>query len=116
MRAAILCAVVSSALAQEQMHLSLTGRPNEIALDFVVHPAASTGVSVFLDSTAVPASCNTATINKYTAQFCTALFSGLAPNTKYTYKVSSSAKTSPECASARLATAQRLGYRCSCPL
>ena len=77
--------------AQEQLHLSLTGAANEVALDFVVHPANATQVAVTLNGAPVDADCTTATINAYTAQFCVALFSGLAPNTQYTYAVTSSA-------------------------
>ena len=92
MRAAILLA--TSALAQEQMHLSVTGTAHEMALDFVAS-ATATGVAVALDGAPVPADCVTATINEYTAQFCTALFTGLAPNTQHSYTVKSSAAVSP---------------------
>jgi hypothetical protein len=81
--------------AQEQLHLSLTGAANEVALDFVVHPANATQVAVTLNGAPVDADCTTATINAYTAQFCVALFSGLAPNTQYTYAVTSSAAARP---------------------
>jgi len=38
----------------------------------------------------VPSDCVTATLNGYRAQFCTALFTGLAPATSYSYSVKSS--------------------------
>jgi hypothetical protein len=52
--------------AQEQLHLSLTGVANEVALDFVVHPANATQVAVTLNGAPVSADCATATINSYT--------------------------------------------------
>ena len=52
--------------AQEQLHLSLTGVANEVALDFVVHPANATQVAVTLNGAPVSADCATATINAYT--------------------------------------------------
>ena len=91
----LLLGAIPAALAQEQLHLSLTGRDNEVALDFVIHPASATGVVVKLGASPIPTSCATATINKYTAQFCTALFTGLAPNSQYSYSVSSSVGATP---------------------
>lgn len=87
--------LVAAVAAQEQLHLSLTGRAGEMALDFVVHPATATGIRVTLDgSVDVPVNCKTATLNKYEAQFCMALFKGLAANSKHTYVASSSVATS----------------------
>lgn len=84
-------AALAAVSAQEQLHLSVTGRKGEMALDFVVHPATATGVTVKLDGVAVASDCKTATLNKYEAQWCTALFTGLAPNSVHTYAVTSSA-------------------------
>ncbi len=93
-RALASAALLALSSAQEQLHLSVTGRANEMALDFIVHPATATGISVKLGSVSVPTDCETATINGYTAQFCVALFTGLASNTAYSYIVSSSVNTS----------------------
>lgn len=90
MRASLVACAVGAA-AQEQMHLSVTGHANEMALDFVA-PANATDIAVTLvgRASAIPSDCVTATLNGYTAQFCTALFTSLTPATQYSYSVKSS--------------------------
>lgn len=65
-----------------------------MAVDFVAHADQQ---SVKFGSQAVGANCTEATLNKYTAYFCTALMTGLDANTSYTYQLGSdtSAWTAP---------------------
>lgn len=65
-----------------------------MALDFVVYPSSAKSVTVTLDSTPSAADCMETTLNTYTALFCTALFTGLAPNSQHSYYVNSSAGSS----------------------
>ncbi len=72
-----------------QIHLSLTGVANEMAIDFV---AFADGQSVSYTpsggvATVAAASCKEETMNEYTAYFCTAVMAPLAPETTYSYTV-----------------------------
>ena len=82
--------LIASVVAQEQLHLSLTGKAGEVALDFVSVESA-TGITVLLDGVAVPSlECATSNLNGFQAKFCTALFTGLTPNSAHGYVVKSS--------------------------
>ena len=92
MKAAL--ALLSVAYAQEQAHLSLTGSPTTMALDFVVANTAATGIKVtYGQASSATVDCQTQTLNTYKAQWCTALMTGLQANTMYSYTISSSDKT-----------------------
>lgn len=87
MRAALALVAAASVCAQpEQVHLSLTGEVTSIAVDFVA-PAAAASVTATYGTPAknAPVSCVQQVLNKYAAQWCTAVFGGLEANTAYTY-------------------------------
>ena len=93
-RATALLASLAAALAQpEQVHLSLTADPAAVAVDFVA-PAGAAGVGATFGSPAKSAAvdCVTQTLNTFTAQFCTAVFTGLLPNTVYPYTLTAGGK------------------------
>jgi len=76
-----------------RLHISLTGKPGQMALDFV---AFADGQSVvFSGPSAAPvtvaANCTQQTLNTYTAFWCTAVMQPLAAATTYTYKAGSDA-------------------------
>ena len=83
----------TAAFAQEQVHISLTGDATTMAVDFVVPPSDSAVTVSWGASASAPADCKLDTLNTYKAQWCTALLTGLAPNTEYSYTISTSAKT-----------------------
>lgn len=77
----------------EQLHLSLTGKAGQMALDFV---AFADGQSVvFSGPSAAPvtvaANCTQQTLNTFSAYWCTAVLQPLAAATLYTYKAGSDA-------------------------
>jgi hypothetical protein len=94
MRAFSSLLAATAVLAQpEQVHLSLTGSPTSMAVDFVA-PAAAPSVTASFGTPAktAPVNCVTETLNTYKAQFCTAVFDGLAPNTVYPYTLTAGGK------------------------
>ncbi len=88
--AALALGLVAAAGAQapEQVHLSLTGSPTVMAVDFVA-PAQAASVTATYGTPAktAPVNCVQQALNKYAAQWCTAVFGGLEANTAYTYSL-----------------------------
>ena len=87
MRAFSSLLAATAVLAQpEQVHLSLTGSPTSMAVDFVADASAASVTATFgVPAKNAPVNCVTETLNTYKAQFCTAVFDGLLPNTVYPY-------------------------------
>jgi hypothetical protein len=81
--------LLTVAVAQEQVHLSLTGATDSMAIDFVSSAGANTLTYGTPGSPpqSAPVDCKTATLNTYTASFCTAVMTGLAKDTLYTYTI-----------------------------
>jgi hypothetical protein len=71
-----------------QIHISLTGDPTTLAVDFVA-PSGGQFVNVSETGQSAPAACQQLTLNTYSAFFCTGLLTGLQANTAYTYAVGS---------------------------
>ena len=82
--------------AQEQVHLSLTGALDTMAIDFVV-PAASTAVKVVYTGGSLVPDCKLQALNGYSAQWCTALMTGLGMNLPITYTISCDASECKPC-------------------
>jgi hypothetical protein len=94
MRASLIAAAAAVVHAQpEQVHLSLTGSPTSIAVDFVA-PAAATAITASYGSPAKAAAVNCVkeALNTFQANWCTAVFGGLAANTVYTYQLTADGK------------------------
>jgi hypothetical protein len=80
-----------------QIHLSLTGKAGQMAIDFVAD--AANQVVNFQPAGGKPqsvkADCAQSTLNNYKAYWCTAVMSGLAPNTNVSYTVGTPGSTTP---------------------
>lgn len=61
-----------------------------MAVDFVAS-AATQAVQFVPNTASFPADCQEQTLNTFKAYFCTAVMTGLAPNTTHTYKVGADA-------------------------
>jgi hypothetical protein len=102
LRSTVIAAAAALGAAQvpEQLHLSLTGKPGQMAIDFVAFAGAQS--VVFSGPSSAPvtvaANCTQQTLNTFSAFWCTAVMQPLATsNTVYTYKAGSDASgwTSP---------------------
>ena len=75
------------------MHISLTGRAGEIAIDFVTSGDAANGVNFGADPSHLSAHVNATTaqvaLNGWKPFMNQALLTGLMPNTPYFYQVGS---------------------------
>lgn len=73
------------------MHISLTGRAGEVAVDFVTSEEAGNGVNFGADpshlTTRANATATAVNLNGWKAHMNQALLSGLKPNTTYYYEV-----------------------------
>ena len=86
--------LLSVAVAQEQVHLSLTGSTDTMAIDFVASQTSTlTYGTPGSPPQSAPVDCKVATLNTYTASFCTAVMAGLAKDTLYTYTIKGGATT-----------------------